>query len=61
MPSFWFAVLTFSPMIVSVALIFGVYIAIKVIQFMNKKVRLDEERNRKLDVLIAALNEDKEQ
>jgi len=36
---------------------FAIYFIIKVIKFMNKKMKLDQEKNTKLDELIQALNQ----
>jgi large-conductance mechanosensitive channel len=39
---------------------FAIYFLIKVIKFMNKKTKLDQEKNEKLDELINVLNQGKE-
>lgn len=56
-----FALLALLPIIFYLVLTgFAIYFLIKVIKFMNKKTKLDQEKNGKLDELIKALNQDKE-
>ena len=38
---------------------FAIYFVIKVIKFMNKKTKLDQEKNEKFDELIKVLNQRK--
>ena len=38
---------------------FAIYFVIKVIKFINEKIKLDREKNEKLDQLIKVLNQDK--
>lgn len=43
---------TFAPIVINIILIgFGIYFAIKVINFMNEKIKLDRERNEMLNEL----------
>ena len=56
-----FALLALLPIIFYLVLTgFAIYFLIKVIKFMNKKIKLDQEKNEKLDELIKALNQGKE-
>lgn len=56
-----FALLALLPIILYLVLTgFSIYFLIKVIKFMNKKTKLDQEKNEKLDELIKALNQGKE-
>ena len=56
-----FALLALLPIIFYLVLTgFAIYFLIKVIKFMNKKTKLDQEKNEKLDELIKALNQGKE-
>jgi hypothetical protein len=56
-----FALLALLPIIFYLVLTgFVIYFLIKVIKFMNKKTKLDQEKNEKLDELIKALNRGKE-
>ncbi|WP_150285263.1 hypothetical protein [Rummeliibacillus sp. TYF-LIM-RU47] len=58
----WVDWLLLGPLIIYLVLIIvGVYIVVKVIKFMNAKIKLDKERNEKLDELIRAMNQDKEE
>ena len=41
-------------------IVLSVYFIIKVINFINAKTRLDQERNEKLDELIKAIDKEKE-
>ena len=53
-----FALLTLLPIIIYlVAIGFSIYFVIKVIKFMNRKLKLDQERNEKLDELMKTLNQ----
>ena len=53
-----FALLTLLPLIMYIVVIaFMIYFVIKVIKFMNRKLKLDQERNEKLDELMKALNQ----
>ena len=55
-----FAILTFLPIIFYLVLIvFAIYFVIKVIKFMNEKIKLDREKNEKLTEIIKVLNQDK--
>ncbi|MDY0394185.1 hypothetical protein ACFSMW_09765 [Virgibacillus halophilus] len=60
----WADWLLYVPMIINlfylVVTVFGIYFAFKVIKFMNTKIRLDKEKNEKLNKLIADLNQEKE-
>jgi large-conductance mechanosensitive channel len=48
-----FALLAFVPIIIYLVLIvLSIFLVIKVIKFMNQKLKLDNERNEKLDELI---------
>ena len=38
---------------------FAIYFIIKVIKFVNKKIKLDQEKNEKLDELIKVINQGK--
>lgn len=59
--SSWADWLLLGPIIIYlVIIIVGVYIVVKVIKFMNAKIKLDKERNEKLDKLIRAMNQDKD-
>lgn len=59
--SSWVDWLLLGPVIIYlVIIIVGVYIVVKVIKFMNAKIKLDKERNEKLDKLIWAMNQDKD-
>ena len=56
-----FALLALFPIILYLVLTgFVIYFLIKVIKFMNRKIKLDQEKNEKLDVLIKTLNQSKE-
>lgn len=53
-----FALLTLLPIIMYIVVIaFMIYFVIKVIKFMNRKLKLDQERNEKLDELMKTLNQ----
>lgn len=55
-----FAFFTLLPIIFYLVLIvFGIYFVIKVIKFMNEKVKLDRENNEKLTEIIKVLNQEK--
>ena len=55
-----FALLALVPIIFYLVLTgFSIYFIIKVIKFMNKKTKLDQEKNEKFDELIKALNQGK--
>ncbi|GEM_PF-2738220 len=59
--SSWVDWLLLGPVIIYLVLIIvGVYIVVKVIKFMNAKIKLDKERNEKFDELIRAMNKDKD-
>ncbi|MCM3677345.1 hypothetical protein M3699_27050 [Peribacillus simplex] len=48
-----FALVAFLPIIFYLVLtVFAIYFVIKVIKFMNEKIKLDKEKNEKLDELI---------
>jgi len=52
------AVFTLIPIIFYLVLIvFAIYFAIKVMKFMNEKIRLDREFNEKLTEIMKALNQ----
>ena len=56
-----FALLGLFPIILYLVLTgFVIYFLIKVIKFMNRKIKLDQEKNEKLDALIKTLNQSKE-
>ena len=38
-------------------ILFTIYFVIKVIEFMNAKIKLDQERNEKIDELIKVVNQ----
>ncbi|MCK2005856.1 hypothetical protein MZM54_31495 [[Brevibacterium] frigoritolerans] len=55
-----FVLLTFLPFIFYLVLtVFGIYFVIKVIKFMNAKIKSDQERNDKIDELIKVVNQGK--
>ena len=55
-----FALLALVPIIFYLVLTgFAIYFVIKVIKFINEKIKLDREKNEKLDQLIEVLNQDK--
>lgn len=55
-----FVLLTFLPFIFYLVLtVFGIYFVIKVIKFMNVKIKSDQERNDKIDELIKIVNQGK--
>jgi hypothetical protein len=55
-----FALLALVPIIFYLVLTgFAIYFVIKVIKFINEKIKLDREKNEKLDQLIKVLNQDK--
>ena len=52
--------LTFLPIIFYLILTgFAIYFVIKVVKFMNEKIKLDREKNEKLTEIIKVLNQDK--
>ena len=52
--------LTFLPIIFYLLLtVFAIYFVIKVVKFMNEKIKLDREKNEKLTEIIKVLNQDK--
>ena len=56
-----FALLALLPIIFYLILTgFVIYFLIKVIKFMDRKTKLDQEKNEKLDALIKTLNQSKE-
>lgn len=56
-----YVLLTLFPIIIYVALtVFAIYFVIKVVKFMNEKIKLDRERNEKIDELIKFHKEKKE-
>ncbi|WP_340372194.1 hypothetical protein [Peribacillus sp. FSL E2-0218] len=51
-----YILLTLIPIVISLVLTgFAIYFVSKVIKFMNEKVKLDQEKNEKLDELIKAI------
>lgn len=55
-----FVLLTFLPFIFYLVLnVFGIYFVIKVIKFMNAKIKSDQVRNDKIDELIKVVNQGK--
>lgn len=51
-----YILLTFVPIIFYLILIiFGIYFVVKVIKFMNDKIKLDKQNSEKLDELIKAI------
>ncbi|MDY0406455.1 hypothetical protein P5G51_014760 [Virgibacillus sp. 179-BFC.A HS] len=55
--AFWFLIPTVLYLIV---IVFAVYFVLKIMKFMNEKIKLDREKNEKLTEIIQALNQDKE-
>lgn len=54
-----FTLLTLLPLIIYLSLIiFGVYFVIKIMKFMDIKVKLDQEKNEKIEQLIKVINKD---
>ncbi|MFT4417268.1 hypothetical protein ACLM5H_25905 [Fredinandcohnia humi] len=52
--------LRFLPIILYLALIvFGIYFMVRVIKFMDLKIKLDQERNKKIDEIIKDFKQDK--
>ena len=48
----------FIPFIIYLAIfIFSIYFVIKIIKFMNAKIKLDQERNQKIDELIRSFGQ----
>ncbi|MFE4898896.1 hypothetical protein [Peribacillus butanolivorans] len=48
-----FALVAFLPIIFCLFItVFSIYFVVKVIKFMNEKIKLDQEKNEKLDELI---------
>ncbi len=41
-----------------VLIIFAVYFTIKVVKFMDTKIKLDQEKNEKIEKLIKAINKE---
>ncbi|QFF99253.1 hypothetical protein PB01_10660 [Psychrobacillus glaciei] len=55
-----FTVFALLPLIFYIAIIiFGVYFVIKVVKFMDSKIKLDQEKNEKIDQLIHVINKEK--
>ncbi|WP_088043645.1 hypothetical protein [Bacillus sp. EAC] len=52
--------LTFIPFIIKIMLlIIGIYFVLKVLKFMKVKIKLDQERNEKIEELLKVISEDK--
>lgn len=62
--SSWVDLLLFGNMITDLfylaVTVFGIYFAIKALKFMKTKIRLDKEKNEKIDELIRDLNQGKD-
>lgn len=55
-----FTVFALLPLIIYLAvIIFGVYFVIKMVQFMDAKIKLDKEKNEKIDQLIQVIKQGK--
>ncbi|WP_391201458.1 hypothetical protein [Psychrobacillus sp. L4] len=55
-----FTVFALLPLMFYLAIIiFGVYFVIKVVKFMDSKIKLDQEKNEKIDQLIHVINQEK--
>ncbi|MGX6444955.1 hypothetical protein ACWM35_17215 [Neobacillus sp. K501] len=55
-----FGLFAFIPFIIYLVILgFTIYFIVRVIKFMNEKTKLDQQRNDKLDALIAAINNNK--
>ncbi|RHW34077.1 hypothetical protein D1B33_14870 [Lysinibacillus yapensis] len=55
-----FAVMALLPIAFYVVLIFfGIYFVIKAVKYMDAKIKLDREKNEKIDRLIEAINKEK--
>ncbi|WP_391117125.1 hypothetical protein [Psychrobacillus sp. L3] len=55
-----FTLLALLPFIFNLALIiFGIYFVIKVVKFMDTKIKLDQEKNEKIVQLIKVINQEK--
>lgn len=55
-----FSLFAFIPFIIYLVILgFTIYFIVRVIKFMNEKTKLDQQRNEKLDALIAAMNHNK--
>lgn len=55
-----FSLFAFIPFIIYLVILgFSIYFIVRVIKFMNEKTKLDQQRNEKLDALIAAINNNK--
>lgn len=59
-PNGMFMFLAFLPIVFYLLLIiFGIYFVVKVIKFMNEKMKVDRIKNERLDELIKVLKQDK--
>lgn len=57
---FSFSLLALLPFIFYLALIiFGIYFVIKVVKFMDSKIKLDQEKNEMIVQLIKVINQEK--
>lgn len=55
-----YTLITLLPFILYLALIiFGIYFVFKVVKFMETKIKLDQEKNEKIDQLIKVINQEK--
>lgn len=55
-----FSLLALLPLIFYLALIiFGIYFVIKVVKFMDTKIKLDQEKNERIAKLIEVINQEK--
>lgn len=57
-----FTLFALLPIVIYLAVfIFGIYFVLKVIKFMDTKIKIDQEKNKKIDQLIKVIEQQKNQ